>query len=513
MNAVLRAALQGAAVLHEEGVWKSFQRLRRRFGRFDPPVSDRRFWVVQGLVFLIAIVHTTFEAMHEFAGYSFYIGHAPSVPLMSFLPVSLFFVPVVYAALNFGFSGAVATAAWCTVLTVPNVVMHDGFERVRELTQLGIVDAIAVFVGHRVEREKAARSEAEETGAALRRSETRYRGLFEASPVALLVANQSGFVRDANPAAGALLERSPGDLRGAAIDDLLGAGAWRRLIDPTQSANGSPSPLVVRCKDGAERHVQPAVTGFHAEDGEAEIQVLLRDITDEVHHDEGMRAFTARILQAQEEERKRIAQELHDDTIQTLIPICRRLDAVTDSRGPLDERARAQLREARQSAEKVVAGLRDFARMLRPPTLDDLGLVTSIERLLMDLAERSGLSDRMVVEGEQQRLSSECELNLFRIAQESLRNVEKHAEARSVVVTMSFGPESVVLEVADDGKGFTAPAVAADFAASRQLGLLGMRERAEHLGGKLEVESAPGVGTRVRATMPLACAGNARRGA
>lgn len=467
-----------------------------------PRFRDRRFWAVQVLVLLIAGSHTSLEVLRHL-GHPVVVGSSPAVSLLSFIPVSLFFIPVVYAALNFGFAGAVATAAWCTVLTFPNIGLHAGVERVREAVQMGIVDMLAIFVGQRVEREVAARSQAEVARAALQVSESKYRNLFESSPVAVFVVSQNGIVRDANPAAATLFGRAQEKLQGSSLEDLMGAGALARLqAEPPDLRE--PNELVVRRPDGSERFVQPAVTMIHRGGDVPDLQVLLLDMTEEEQRRAGLRAFAARILQAQEEERKRVAQELHDETIQTLILLCRRLDSIMGPEEALPPRATARILEARRSAEQTVAGLRDFARMLRPPTLEDLGLVTSIWRLLTDLGERTEIVGKLVVDGQERRLPGDWELGMFRIAQEALRNVERHAQARHVNVTLRFGERVVALEVADDGKGFKQPTPAGDFAVRGQLGLLGMRERAQLLNGEVHIESGPGQGTKVVVTVPVA---------
>ncbi len=162
------------------------------------------------------------------------------------------------------------------------------------------------------------------------------------------------------------------------------------------------------------------------------------------------------------------------------------------------------LKEARKTAEEVVGELRDFTKALRPPVLDDLGVVTSVRRLLADFTERSGIKGQLKVLGANRRLPSDTELGVFRIAQEALRNVERHAEATRATVTITFTKDEARLEVDDNGVGFSMASVSGDFTTSGKLGLLSMQERAELLGGKLEIQSSPGNGTRVTASVPVA---------
>ncbi len=478
------------------------QRLRKWLRPHRPPLSDRRFWEVQGLVVLIAALHVALEVLTQDDGAPL-LASAPHFSLLSFVPVSLFFIPVIYAALNFGFAGSVATAAWCAVLTVPNVALHVGIERVPEVVQIGIVGATAVFVGQRVDRELAARHRAEEAGAALASSEVKYRGLFESSPISILLLNKDGLVLDANPASGVLFGRRPSDLKGHIITSLLGEGAARLFQGPSESRFDPSSGMALRMEGMNGTFVEPVTRWITDLQGEPEVQVLLRDVTDERNRQAGLRAYAARVLRAQEEERKRIAQELHDETIQSLILVCRKLDMVEARGHPWPAAAMEEAAEARSSIEGVVEGIRNFARVLRPPTLDDLGLVTSIRRLTLDVSERSGLIVTFHVIGKEKRLSSDSELGLYRIAQEALRNVERHSKASQAGVTVTFEDPQTCLGITDNGVGFRLPPGTGDFAAKGQLGLLGMQERAQLLGGDLTVKTAPGAGTAVLATVPF----------
>ncbi|MBI4308507.1 MAG: PAS domain-containing sensor histidine kinase [Chloroflexi bacterium] len=471
---------------------------------YRPRIRDWRFWAVQGLALLIAGTHTSLELLRVL-GYSTSLSSDPAqVSLLSFVPVSLFFIPVVYAALNFGFAGAVATALWCTILTIPNIAMHQGMERVRELTQLGIVDAIAIFVGQRVEWEMRARRNAEAAGTALRASETKYRGLFESSPIAVVVLNPGGVVVEANPAAGALFDRDPDSLRGITVADLFGAESGERLLGRPADEGRRDAHIVFKSKDGTEVYLEPTLTRTSDNQGRPVVQVLLRNVTEQLQRQAGLRSYAAYVLRAQEEERKRIAHELHDDAVQRLILLCRQLDIAEDAPAPLPSPVTSGIREARRSAEEIVENLRGFARALRPPALDDLGLVPTIQRLLLDLSERTKTQVQFKVGGQERRLHPDTELVLFRIAQEALRNAERHAKAAHVTVSIAFAAHEARLEVLDNGIGFNLPLVVSDFAASGQLGLLGMQERAESLGGRLEVRSSPGKGTRVSASIPVA---------
>ncbi|HEX2187848.1 MAG TPA: ATP-binding protein [Longimicrobiaceae bacterium] len=213
-----------------------------------------------------------------------------------------------------------------------------------------------------------------------------------------------------------------------------------------------------------------------------------------------LRDVAARALTAAEEERKRIARELHDETAQMLAALLIRVRIVRNSPDP--EALDALLEEMRGEIGASLEGIRRFARGLRPPALDELGLGPAIESHARHLAESVGLDIGVEADPLDEALTREAELALYRIVQEALSNVVRHAGAGRAEVRISRDPREVVVEVRDDGRGFD---VAAVMAGERKgLGLFGMQERAAYLGGRVEVESRPGGGTRVRAVVPVA---------
>lgn len=465
--------------------------------RYRPEFSNRHFWIVQGLIFLIAIAHDIIEAG----------GYLPHLGMLYFLPISIFFVPVVYAALNFGFPGAIATASWATLLTVPNwIFWHSGSERWGVIYQLLLLNTVAFFVGHRVDREIHARTHAESASTALAVSEKNYRSLFEESPAPILILNIRGahpIVLEANPAAGALLDKADDSLRGMPLAELVGLKAAGQLAEFSANPESPLDVISLAGAPGLKQHFKPILFQAGSSPDNADFHLVLRDITDEHNRQAGIRAYAASVIQSQEEERKRIARELHDDIIQALVVLHRSLNSADSGCENQPGSSAPELSEAKRNVEEVVGRLRTFATNLRPPALDDLGVVASIRRLLADLSAQYQLKTELIIDGEPRRLPPDLELTLFRIAQEALRNVERHARATEAAVTIRFRHDEVTLEVRDDGVGFIPPRSPTDLVASAQLGLIGMRERAELLGGNLRVESAPGKGTTVVASLSV----------
>ncbi len=208
--------------------------------------------------------------------------------------------------------------------------------------------------------------------------------------------------------------------------------------------------------------------------------------------------FIGAMTRGQEDERRRLARELHDETLQSLIALRQRvqLAQMKADAAPMQ----AALAELESLSSSTIDELRRLTRALRPVYLDDLGLVTALEMLTREAAP---LNVAFTRSGEERRLAADVELSLFRIVQEALSNVARHAAATQAAVQINFQPTALTLEVSDNGKGFTPPHSPAEFAPGGHYGLLGMHERVELIGGKLTIESAPGYGARLRVDLTL----------
>ena len=213
---------------------------------------------------------------------------------------------------------------------------------------------------------------------------------------------------------------------------------------------------------------------------------------------EQLRDTAARALSAAEEERKRIARELHDDTAQVLAALLLRVRLARDVDDPAAREA--MLEGMRSELAVALEGVRRFARGLRPPALDELGLVPAIASHARGIEEASGLSITVDARYPGSPLAPEGELALYRIIQEALANVIKHSGANRVEVRIAAQQGRVVAEVHDNGRGFPGDA---EKQPSGHLGLFGMRERAAYLGGRVAIQSAPGAGTHVRVEIPI----------
>jgi signal transduction histidine kinase len=215
----------------------------------------------------------------------------------------------------------------------------------------------------------------------------------------------------------------------------------------------------------------------------------------------------SRLIHAHEEERFRIARELHDQVSQSLTGLTMSLTAAEEAAGADPGRARAALTTIRDVAEGTLEDVRKIIFDLRPTLLDDLGLIPAVRYYARTLLEAQGMEVRFHAAGfGQQRLPSAVETTVFRVAQEAITNVARHSRARVVTISVTLQVGVVRLQIGDDGIGFDAPALLAS-SGRRRLGIAGMEERVTLLGGRLEIHSAPGAGTTVTMTVPVPATG------
>jgi signal transduction histidine kinase len=217
----------------------------------------------------------------------------------------------------------------------------------------------------------------------------------------------------------------------------------------------------------------------------------------------GLRRYVGAITKSQEEERLRIARELHDDTIQSLLALSRRLELYQSSESNLERREKLAALQA--MATSTLVGIRRISRDLRPLILEDMGLIPALQTLIRAARLGDGAIPhaKFKMMGQQFSISPELELALYRITQEALTNICRHAHATGVMVELSYGSEVVKLEIADDGKGFEEPWSLTDFAQQDHFGLLGIQERVWGAGGSLSIHSSPDQGTKLIVTIPV----------
>ncbi|MBI4286480.1 MAG: HAMP domain-containing protein [Chloroflexi bacterium] len=215
------------------------------------------------------------------------------------------------------------------------------------------------------------------------------------------------------------------------------------------------------------------------------------------------RELLRKILTAQEEERKRIARELHDETTQSLIALVMRLETLNAVAVEATRKTGNRLADIKALAVKTLDNVHKTIFDLRPSVLDDLGLLSALRWYAENRLPAAGIRVHVEVPHEERKLPAELEIALFRIVQEAITNIIKHAEARNAMLNVEFVNSAIRIEVEDDGKGFDVKSVSPQVDRTRGLGLLGMEERVTLLGGKFEIESQPGSGTHLTIEVPL----------
>ncbi len=218
---------------------------------------------------------------------------------------------------------------------------------------------------------------------------------------------------------------------------------------------------------------------------------------------QALRGYINTITQTQEEERRRLARELHDVTIQDLIALDQKIqmaDISLRSQGLSEDEG---LKELHQSTQEVIQRVRRLSRGLRPIYLEDLGLTPALEMLVRDSQEELGIPISFQVVGPTRRLHPDAELALYRMVQETLSNVSRHASADHTWLEVIFEDNSLRITVRDNGEGFQPPDQPSDLAHDGHYGLIGMYERAELIHARLEIRSSPGKGTQITIHLPL----------
>jgi signal transduction histidine kinase len=206
--------------------------------------------------------------------------------------------------------------------------------------------------------------------------------------------------------------------------------------------------------------------------------------------------LSARLVAAQETERRSISRELHDEVGQTLGAVLVDAANLANRIPPEDSVSHRYLDNIRSLADASVNAIRNIALLLRPSMLDDLGLIPALEWQAREVSRRSGIKVKVTAENVTDSLPDALRTCIYRVVQETLHNVSRHSGAKSALVCVQQTADTITLTVKDDGGGF-------DASQTRGLGLLGMEERVKQLGGRLEIESQPGHGTTLRATLQL----------
>jgi len=378
---------------------------------------------------------------------------------------------------------------------------HWTHEEIELLTAVGAQIAAAIENARLYEKERLAAQR-------LAISERNYRRLFENASDAIWVHDLAGKIIAANKATEKLTGYAVEELikmnvRAFLSDEGLNlAGQIRRKLMENEPVEQPYEQRLIR-KDGTAAILKLA-TSLVTEDGKPTgFQHIARDITEERRMQDNLLYYLQEITRAQEEERKRIARELHDDTAQALYALNRQVDNFVRSNIDLPEDNAAFLRGVNLQVKEILQNVRRFGQDLRPPMLDDLGLVATLRWLVGGLKEQHGIETDLKVLGTERRFTPETELLLFRIVQEAVRNIGRHSKASKAEVSIEFGDGRTRVTITDNGVGFRLPESLGDLSRAGKLGLIGVQERVRLLDGSLKVESDLGKGTTLIVEAPI----------
>jgi PAS domain S-box-containing protein len=341
----------------------------------------------------------------------------------------------------------------------------------------------------------------------LKLSEGKYHRLFDLASDAIFVTDLSGKLIEVN--------RASAELMGDTVEDVIGTDI-RRYLSPEELETarrvrralllGQPFPQPYEQKlirnDKTEVILMLSSNLVRQGDEPPIFEHVARNVTRERRMQDNLRHYVQQITRIQEEERNRIARDLHDETAQALYALTRQIDNFIRSSPNLPAETSAFLKGLVEQTKTISQEVRRFSQDLRPPLLDDLGLLSTIRWLTGDMEHRTHITVKLTVSGAERRLAPHVELAIFRIIQEALRNVEKHASATRVDVSIEFAEGEISISIADNGKGFKLAGDVGDLPRDGRLGLMGMKERVNLLGGELTITAEPSQGTHVLIQLP-----------
>ncbi|MGD0352191.1 MAG: PAS domain S-box protein [Dehalococcoidia bacterium] len=472
-------------------------------------------WRIFHICFLTLIfLLLTLSHYHELLASIPIIGQ---VSIASFLGLSryaverfIYILLIVYAGWSLGLRFGIGTLLASGLVMLPRAIfisstpIDSTIESIAALTIGGLgITLIQMRRGWHQQRQKL-----RGIRVALRTSQESYEELFTNASDAIWVHDMHGKIVIANRACEKVSGYSPDELIGKNVaefmsrDALVIAREIRTKLMKGQAIDQRYDQRLIK-KDGTDAIVELFTRLIRADGKPIGFQNIARDVTVERRLRDNLRLQIHKTLMAQEEERKRIARELHDDIAQSILLLSRQLDIlISKNDSKIPKASIIELEHIENIANDAYKSLQRYARDLRPSILDQMGLVAALNWLTEELGKELRIKTS-VKSDKLPPLPSEVELAMFRIAQETLNNIRKHAQASAVNITVQLTSNNLKMSITDNGKGFSTSRLTGDLAKEGKLGVLGMEERARLIGGTLQIKSEPGKGTTVIARAPI----------
>jgi len=350
-------------------------------------------------------------------------------------------------------------------------------------------------------------TEARRSEHALRESEERYRELFENSKDAFYVHDMNGIYVSVNRAAERLSGYSREEIIGKHFSNFMAPEHARQVHRQLQKKldSGGETTYEIELTNRKGRHIPVEISSRLIVEGgmPVGVQGCVRDISEKKKSQEAARNYSRRVIEAQEAERRRISRELHDQVGQILTAVKMNLHALQHTTS--DPQTLMSIDENLKVIDEAVDQVRDLSVDLRPLLLDDFGLVVALRWFLERHTRNTGVPATFFSGSldEDDRFSSELETACFRIVQEGVTNIVRHARANRISIRLERVLSDLILLITDDGAGFDTRMLRAGGAGMATLGLRGMEERAQAVGGTITIDSAPALGTEICARFPI----------
>ncbi|MBC8512404.1 MAG: PAS domain-containing sensor histidine kinase [Dehalococcoidia bacterium] len=422
----------------------------------------------------------------------------------------IYLLLVAYASWTLGVKVGVATWLVSALLMLSRalVISPNPRDALMETIATLVIAGLSVALIEMHRRSQRQQEELRKITLALRSSREDYEELFTNGSDAIWVHDLAGKIVIANKACEKLTGYHPSEIVGKEVPQFLSPEGLRlarevkaKLMEGETVEQRYEQHIVGKGK--TEAILELATRLIKVDNKPSAFLNIARDVTEERRLRDNLRVQIHKNLTAQEEERKRIARELHDDVAQSILLLSHRLDILISEAGrKLPTAVVSELEHVHGIADEVYQSLQRYARDLRPSILDQMGLVPALNWLVEEFSKELGI-EAEVEAGTLPPLASETELVMFRIAQEALNNVRMHAEASEVSIIVESDASSIRMTITDNGKGFSVPKLTGDLVREGKLGVLGMEERARLIGGHLQIKSKQATGTTVIVEVPV----------